>query len=367
MRPSPPDQNAIAAGARNLLVAGAGVRRGGKVLIVTEPPGTGRYQDNLAEPLVAESERLGARAEVLVLPLTVGPEDLPPALRVALEQADHTVFLHRIGDQLRFRPVPGTGTKVISYTLDDDYLSQDFGRTPAAVFEEVLERVLKVLRRARRYTIVCANGSRAIMRMPRARKIPVTPFSIGNFPTMIIPPISTERLSGRLVLTHALTSTGIHDYPGSELPLPTPITFHVDSGRIVDITGQTVLAATVDAHLTRVAKHFYGGDRGALFGWHTGINSTTFFRGNALTEADRWGNVAFGSPRYSHFHFCGTEPGEVSGAIFDATIAFDDQIVWQDGRLALFSSTEIDDIAKRHAVDPRVLTERREIGVPALA
>ncbi|MEJ0085678.1 MAG: hypothetical protein WDO72_08350 [Pseudomonadota bacterium] len=367
MRPTPPNHDAIAAGARNLLIAGARVRRGGKLLIVTEPPGTGRYQDNLADPLVAEAERLGAHAEVLVLPLTTGPEDLPAPLQAALEQADHTVFLHRIGDQLRFREVSGGGTKVISYALDDDYLAEDFGRTPVAVFDEVLERILALLRRAKRYTIVCANGSRAIMRVGRARKISVKPFSIGNFPTMIIPPISADKLSGRLVLTHALTSTGIHDYPGSELPLPTPVTFHIDNGRIVDISGQTVLAATVDAHLTRVGKLFYGGDRGALFGWHTGINSTTFFRGDALAESDRWSNVAFGSPRYSHFHFCGTEPGEISGAIFDATIAFDDQVVWSNGRLALFSESEIDDIAKRHGVDRRVLTERREIGVPGIA
>jgi hypothetical protein len=303
---------------------------------------------------------------VLVLPVTTGPEDVPDSLATALEQADHTVFLHRIGDQLRFRPVPGGGTKVIGYTLDHDYLAEDFGRTPAAVFEEVLERILAVLRRAKRYTIVCANGTRALMKVPRSRRIAVTPFSIGNFPTMIIPPISTEKLSGRLVLTHALTSTGIHDYPGSELPLPTPITFHVDNGRIVDVSGHAVLTATVDAHLTRVGKHFKG-DRGAIFGWHTGINPTTFFRGNALAEADRWANVAFGSPRYSHFHFCGTEPGEISGAIFDATITFDDRVVWKDGRLALFSADEIDDIAKRHGVDPRVLTERRPLGVPGLA
>lgn len=362
-----PDHDAIAAGARNLLVTGARVRHGGRLLIVTEPPGTGRYQDNLADPLVAEAERLGAQPKVLVLPLTAGPEDLPPPLQEALDQADHTVFLHRIGDQLRFRPVAGGGTKVISYALDEDYLAESFGRTPVAVFDEVMERILQVLRRAKRYTIVCANGSRAVMRVARARRISVTPFSIGNFPTMIIPPISAEKLSGRLVLTHALTSTGIHDYPQSDLPLPTPITFHVDNGRVVDISGKAVLAATVDAHLTRVAKLFYGGDRGALFGWHTGINSTTFFRGDARTDADRWSNVAFGSPRYTHFHFCGTEPGEVSGAIFDATIAFDDQVVWKDGRLALFSEAEINDIAKRHKVNPRVLTERRAIGVPGLA
>jgi len=41
----------------------------------------------------------------------------------AIEAAAHTIFLNRIGDQLRFAPLPGTGSKIMSYVLDMDFLA----------------------------------------------------------------------------------------------------------------------------------------------------------------------------------------------------------------------------------------------------
>lgn len=357
-----PSPAAIAAGADNLLIAGAGVRSGERVLIVVEPAGVGHYADGLADYLVAAADRIGAHAEVLTVPLTSGPETAPAGLLTAIEAAQRTVFLHRLGDQLRFRPVPGSGTKLVSYTLDPDYLAADFGRTPAALFQEVHDRILELLSGARRYSIRCANGSRATMKLRRAHSIQVTPFTVGNFPVMIIPPIDAAGLNGRLVFTHALTSTGIHDFPGAEVPLATPVTVVVESGRIVEIGGEPALVSRIEAHFERIGGLF-GGDRRALFSWHTGINPTTFFRGRAEDAPGRWSGVAFGSPRYSHFHLCGEAPGEVSAAIFDATIMFDDRIIWQNGQLVAFSPTEIQELAARHGVDPAILTTRREIGI----
>jgi hypothetical protein len=355
--------DAIAAGAENLLLAGAGLKAGQHLLIVVEPPGAGHYEDGLAQYLVEAAHRIGARVEILTAPLPAGPESIPAEVLASVEAAEHTVFLHRIGDQLRFRPVPGKGTKLVSYTLDSNYLADAFGRTPPALWQEVHDRILDLIARARRCTIRCPNGTRATVALAASRTASIVPFTVANFPVMIVPPIKADELNGRLVFTHGLTTTGIHEFPNSELPLPTPITCIVESGRIVEIDGDPLLVAKVEAHFERVGALF-GGDRRAVFSWHTGINPTTFYRGSASDAPQRWGGVAFGSPRYTHFHLCGPAPGEVSAAIFDATIAFDDRVIWKSGALAAFTEVELNDLATRHGVRPSVLTARREIGIP---
>lgn len=215
-------------------------------------------------------------------------------------------------------------------------IAADFGSAPAAMLREVHDRILELLAGAHRYSIRCANGSRATARVRRGHLLPAAPFTVGNVPIVIIPPIDTAVLNGRLVFTHALTSTGLHDYPGAEVPLITPLTVVVESGRIVEIGGEPALVSRIEAHFERIGALF-GGDRRALFSWHTGIDP------------------AFGSSPYSHFYLCGEAPGEISAAIFDATIMFDERIIWQHGRLTAFNAAELADLAARHGVDPETL------------
>ncbi len=115
---------------------------------------------------------------------------------------------------------------------------------------------------------------------------------------------------------------------------------------IVGVQGEPRLAAAVDAHLDSVDARF-GGDGRRLGSRHAGINPFTYFLKPALEDLDRWNGVAFGSPRYAHFHLCGALPGDICGQLFDATIAFDDTVIWDRGRLAFLDDERNADLRQQ--------------------
>lgn len=367
MPPTPLQRHLDAAqGALNLLSSCAGVREGERVLIIAEPPGSGHYDDGLAPIVAREAKRLGASVEVLVAPVPQGPEALPAELARSIESADHTVFLHRIGDQLRFAVLPGAGTKSMSYALDVDFLASTFGRTPYALFQEVHDLVTQRLLDARRYRITCPLGTDVAMDLPppRAgtRATRVADFGVRNFPVMIIPAVSATGLDGRLVFSQAFTSTYIHVYDDAIVPLADPVEVRVENGRITAFEGDEERGAWFVRHFERVGRLF-GGDPFVVNSWHAGINATTHFRAPALSDIDRWSSIAFGSPRYTHFHLCGPAPGDICGQLFDTTIRFDDEIIWDGGSLVWLDDAERERLAGKYGVDRGILDARLDIGV----
>ena len=93
-------------GALNLLLGCADARRGEKLLIVAEDPGLGFYGAGLAEAVAHEAEALGLVVTVRIIGFSPEADTLPPDLLSMVEAADHTLFLARLGDQLRFRAMP---------------------------------------------------------------------------------------------------------------------------------------------------------------------------------------------------------------------------------------------------------------------
>jgi hypothetical protein len=179
---------------------------------------------------------------------------------------------------------------------------------------------------------------------------------------MIVPPIPASHLSGKLVLSHALTSTYVHYYEDSVLPLATPLTVFVEDGVIVRIEGDDALVSRTKAQFARVGALF-GGDTWSLNSWHAGTNPFTFFTRPALSDIDRWSSVAFASPRYAHFHMCGSAPGDICGQIFDPTITFDDTVIWDRGRSAFLSADDKRRLLGQIDVSPDVFQEPYDIGV----
>jgi hypothetical protein len=187
-------------------------------------------------------------------------------------------------------------------------------------------------------------------------------FTVKNFPLMIVPPIPAAHLSGKLVLSHALTSTYVHYYEDSVLPLATPLTVLLEDGVIVRIEGDDGLVTRAKAQFARVGSLF-GGNPWSLNSWHAGTNPFTFFARPALSDIDRWSSVAFASPRYAHFHMCGSAPGDICGQIFDPTITFDDTVIWDRGRSAFLSSDDKRRLLGQIDVSPDVFHEPYDIGV----
>lgn len=355
-----------ARGAANLLAHCVGLSRGESLLLVTEPAGSRYYDAEVALCIAEEARRLGATVTFFEAGPATGPESVPAGLVEAISGADHTLFLSRIGDQLRFAKLPGHGTKSMTYTLGIRHLAGGFAGARHDVMEQIRSELMSRIAVARRYTIRCPLGTQLEMNIS-ADELSVlrdsSGFTIRNFPVMIIPPIPAAALNGRLVISHALTSTGIHEYEDSVIPLTSPVTLTLAAGKIGRVEGEPDLVARVEAQLERIDRMFGGAGR-RLGSWHVGINPFTFFERRALDDIDRWNGVAFGSPRYAHFHLCGALPGDICAQVFDPTICFDDDVLWQDGELAALNVAPLDGLAKRLEVPSAMLSTRQQIGVP---
>ncbi|MEJ1960620.1 MAG: hypothetical protein WDO56_03345 [Gammaproteobacteria bacterium] len=361
LSPSPRD---AALGARNLLRNCAGVKSGDSVLLIVEPEGSRHYEPALVAYIAACARELGAHVELLEVAPTAGPEHAPAAMMQAIEAAAHTIFLNRIGDQLRFGPLPGRGSKTMCYALDLDFLGSDFAVSPYEVWESVHDRLLSQLDAADSYSIRCPLGTDLSMKIEgayNARKR-TAGFTVKTFPVMIVPPFPASGLSGRLVLSQALTSTYVHPYDSSVMPLPSPLTLFLENGIIVRMDGDADLVARAKAQFDRVASLF-GGPQWAVNSWHAGINAFTFFPRPALSDIDRWSSVAFGSPRYAHFHMCGSAPGDICGQIFDPTITFDGEPLWEDGRAAFLTTAEKQRLVAQTGDSLQAFAAKRDLGI----
>ncbi|MGH8264996.1 MAG: hypothetical protein ACRET4_16065 [Steroidobacteraceae bacterium] len=333
-------------------------------MLIVEPDGSIHYDPALAPFIASHARELGARVQIMSVAPAGGPESVPPAMMAAIGAADHTIFLNRIGDQLRFAPLPGAGSKTMSYALDLNFLGSEFAATPHAVWEGIQARLTVQLDGARSYSIRCPKGTDLSMQLGAARIAQKRNggFTVKNFPVMIVPPIPASGLCGKLVLSQALTSTYVHGYDDSIVPLPSPLTLTLSNGEIVRIDGDHELVARARAQFARVGKLF-GGPTWVLNSWHAGINAFTFFPRPALSDIDRWSCVVFGSPRYAHFHMCGSAPGDICGQIFDPTIAFDDTILWRNGHPAFLSAADKQNLVAQGGLPVDTFQTRRDIGI----
>ena len=190
----------------------------------------------------------------------------------------------------------------------------------------------------------------------------VTPFAVSFFPVVIYPPLRCVNLTGRLVLERFLMSTSINDYESSVLLLDEPLSLEIEQSRIVQFHGPKGLANSVREHYLRVGEHF-GGDPMTVNSWHSGIYPATFHAGSWRENAANWAEITFASPRYTHFHTCGTDPGNVATATFDATVCIDGVTLWDAGRPAFLERPEMQALLQKHRVSNRAFTLRSDIGI----
>ena len=355
----------IAQGARNLLLNCAGAKAGDRVLLVGEQCAEPFFDARLCEEVARVCSELDMRPTVVLAEPGASAEHFPAAVAEAMQETDVTCFFSRLGDQLRFLKSPGNSTKVMCYTLDCEHLAAPFATADYHAMQAVHDRLFQQIKGSKTYTIESSNGTALSAELPadNAEASPLaTEFSLALFPVMIFPPIHFYRLQGRLVLEHFLTSSSTRAYADSVLLLDSPVTLHVEDSRIVDIDGDAALVKKLRSQLERAAS-ITGGDPWRLNSWHTGINPYTFFNGDPYRDLERWGTVAYGSPRYTHIHAAGNDPGDISIQLFDASIRFDDVSAWDSGRFSYLDSPDLDDLlssAEREWLNPDI---RLDIGV----
>ena len=131
---------------------------------------------------------------------------------------------------------------------------------------------------------------------------------------------------------------------------------------MIGFEGDAEVIARLRRQLEKAAA-ITGGDPYRLNSWHTGINPYTFFDGNPHDHLERWGTVSYGSPRYTHIHTAGVDPGDASFHLIDASILFDDQAFWEGGRFVYLDRAEIQDpltVEDRERLNSSIV---RDIGI----
>ncbi len=345
----------------NLLDNCLRLARGDALLIVAEPD-AGFYRGHLPEIVATAAEARGARVTMRRVSPVAGPEAFPGWLKDEISRNDHTLFFARVGSTARFVALPGRGSKVVAYTLDEATFFSLFAALPYHFMQDLHDAIVARILAACSYELSCPNGTALRADLQPGRGGIVTPFAVKNFPLMIVPPISAATACGRIALTLALLPTSTHVYDDAILPLASPLLLDIERGKITGFGGEPEQARRAAAQFDRVGALF-GTDPRQVGSWHTGINPGTFFAAPALSDLPRWGNAAFGSPRYTHFHMVGGDPGDICGSLFDATIRFDSEPIWQDGRLSFLDSAEGKSLIARHGVDPALLADIQPIGL----
>lgn len=363
-QPRSVDDHDPRAGAHNLLQNCLSATRGEKLLIVGELLGVGYYDDCVCDFVAGEARAQGIETDVLRVPTAAGPNDIPDSVVAAMRRADHTVFFARLGDQMRFTEMHGAGSKTMCYPLDLEYLGSEFGRTHWGLFDQVNKRLTAAMMAASSYRITCPLGTSLAGDIPRGESTQrvVTAFTIKFFPVAIFPPINCSNLSGRMVLDRFLMSTTIKSFENSILPLRTPVIARIENSRIVGFDGDSDTVRKVEAQYRRVGA-LDGGDPLAVNSWHAGIYPKTFYSADPKANIQRWGDLAFASPRYLHFHTCGIAPGNIATATFDATIRFDDEIFWDAGKLVFLDRPELKALLDQYSGTADNYQMRWDIGI----
>ena len=354
------------AGARNLLENCVGFCGGQSVVIIGEDHSSSFFDPRVCHILADAVRHMGGNVEVVMAPETTGPEEFPFEIASKMQKADHTVFLSRLGDQMRFCDLPGNGTKTMCYLQDEEYLKDEFAKIDYRLFQDVNNQLLAELQGAEACRITCPSGSDLsgpLLPINAADADAITEdFSVKLFPVMIIPPLSARGLSGRLALGEWLTTTSTREYDESLLELETTVFAELLDGKIMRFDGEGSEVQRVERHFERVGQ-ISGGDPFAVNSWHTGTNPKTFYPNRATDNLQKWSDVVYGSPRYTHFHACGNEPGDISISMFDASIAIDDVPFWENGKFVFLDRPDITRLRDSYANCQTAFDMRWDIGL----
>ncbi|HRJ69790.1 MAG TPA: hypothetical protein PK812_09285 [Beijerinckiaceae bacterium] len=329
------DQRSFERGARNMLVGCAGAKPGEKLLIVREEPGAGYHCDELPEALAATAGEMGLHVGVVEELFRPEATALSPELEARVRDFDHVVFLARIGDQLRFRPMPGGPSLTVNYALDGEALASAFGTAPHAALLDLKTAFNLLLHSAGKIRVTCPLGTDFSGAAPAPKGSAPADVTIRRFPMSVFAPLDASGFSGRVAIAHLLVGTGSNYYEPYGIPVAAPIIAVMEKGRLLRFEGDAEGVARAEAHYDRVSG-LLGLDAHFVHSWHAGIHPGCRFTGSAHDRYERWSGSAFGNPRLLHFHTCGDyAPGEISWNVVDPTIEADGVTIWRDGRILI--------------------------------
>lgn len=338
----------LAKGADNLLLTCVAAKPGDRLLIVREDSRHG-YYDCLVSAFVADRARvLGLRVLEIEVRAPGVDRDLPANLMAAMAKVDHTVFFARIGDQLRFDGLPGQCSKTMVYAYDAACLGSGFGTTSHTLMRDVKAYVDKCLMMTSSIDVTCPLGTELTGNPLTFNDQEEGEVKINRFPMTVFKPVPATDFSGRIALSRWLIGSGSRYYQPFEAKLDEIVFALLDQGRVVGFEGPSSVVSKVRAHHVKIGAMF-GLDPFSVHSWHAGIHPRTFYPLPADHNPARWSALAFGSPRYLHFHVCGDQPpGEICWTVIDPTIRLDGLPAWEEGRFILAETKEAKAIMQRY-------------------
>ncbi|MEX0282371.1 MAG: hypothetical protein AB3N13_14400 [Arenibacterium sp.] len=320
-------------GVWNLLGVCGGLRSGQSLVILHEADDAGYYAPGMAGTVAVYARELGIATKLIEVPFAPLGGELCDTLRAAMANSDATLFLARLGDQLRFCADMGQVNVIMCYALDCEALASCFGRVPHNAMLSLKDAANTALISAREIRVTCPLGTDLRGSFGIAPEAVPDDVHVRRFPMLVFAPVPADNFSGVIVQSGFVVGTGTHFYEPYAIPLENPVQVSVEAGRMVGFDGLPQDVARLRGHYHRIGDQF-GVDPFQVHSWHAGIHPGCAFDGPASSDFHRWSGSAFGNPRLMHFHTCGdSAPGEISLNLLDPTIALDGVDVWSEGCL----------------------------------
>ncbi len=324
------DADKARAAVENLLFQCAGGAPGQSLLIVHENKGDGFYGEDLHTVIADQAKKLGFLVEFYAVAFDPEAKAIPDDLAKASKLADHTVFVARLADQIRFQANTKNASGIITYAIDRDMLTSDFGVNDYKGFEALKTLVNILMMQADCIHVTCKNGSN-FSGHAKNFETGTSDVTVKRFPMSIFAPLPTENFAGTIAQNGFLVGTGSKYYKPYACALRDTLLIEFSGNKITGFQGDAADVTAAKNHYRFVANK-YGIDPFYIHSWHAGIHPSCSFNAPASASFERWSGAAFGNPRLLHFHSCGKyPPGEICLNIVDPTVSVDGEIIWDGG------------------------------------
>jgi len=343
------EQELIQAGIDNLLDNCIQAKAGDSLTIVSERGKDGYYSKKLDSIIAAHARERSLKVDVVTTEVIDEVKSIPEDIQRALKLSDHTLFLARIGDQLRFTALDGKSTKTICYALDEQTFTTPYCSANYQFFLKLKALINKALFGEKHITLTCASGTHLVgTSPPDPGDDDVGDVHLRRFPMGVFRPIPANTFSGKVALSKWLCPTGSRYYEPEYILIDGVVMAVVERGRIVGFEGNESEVRKIETHYNTVAEK-YGIEGDVIHSWHAGMHPQNGYQGLAVDNMARWAGAAFGNPRYLHMHTCGNyAPGEICVSVFDQSIAVDGVDLWRDGRLVFAETPEVQELVDEY-------------------
>ncbi|OED41705.1 hypothetical protein AB833_09155 [Chromatiales bacterium (ex Bugula neritina AB1)] len=322
------------AGACNLLRNCLNVRDKESVLLVLEPT-EDLYKFEVGAVIRECLREMDVRVTEVTPPLISDPSDFPDSVADPMRQCDHTVFLSRIGDYVRFVSLPGNGSRATSYTQNAAMLASPYATIDNRLMLELQLKLEDELMRAGEWKIQCPLGTDLTGKFswPSLSGGEDADLTVALFPVTTFKPVPCDTANGTVALSRWLMPGGAAKLENADMTINGVVLAHIADGCLESFSGCSAEVSKLNRHYDYISESLEI-NRNRIHSWHAGINPQTRFDLPADDHLDLWSAISFGSPRYLHFHTCGDEPpGEVAWSVFNPSVWIDGTPYWDNGEL----------------------------------